>query len=238
MTLRRVHVARDRIREGRARIGAEALHYLRDVLRLAPGTEIELFDGAGGLYRAKFAGVEALEVGERSEAPAPGAQVWIAFALSKREKPDLVIQNATELGASRFLPWQGERSVVRLEGERASERTARWRRIAAEAARQCGRADVPKVDPPATLAAILAAAPARFERLLLDAGGEPLGGPRSGGTLAVVGPEGGMTTAELDTCAAAGCRIVSMGPRVLRAETAAIAAAALLQYLCGDLSAR
>lgn len=236
MTRRRVHLPPERIQDGRALLTAEARHYLRDVLRLRPGEELEVFDGRGSVYAASFADAEALALGPRRAAPSPGATVWIAFALAKGDRGDLVVQKATELGASRFLPWQAERSVVRLEGTRAAERARRWRRIAAEAARQCGRADVPEVEVPGSLAAALGAVPDGFARLLLHAGGEPIGPVGRGqGILAVVGPEGGLTAAEVDACVGAGCRVVGLGPRTLRAETAAIAAAALLQYAAGDL---
>ncbi len=237
MKRRRVHLPPERIAGGSARLTPEARHYLRDVLRLHPGAEIEIFDGAGGVYRATFTYGELLPVGERCQAPPPGALVWLAFGLSRGEKPDLAIQKATELGAARLLPWQAARSVVRLEGVRAADRADRWRRIAAEAARQCGRADVPEVAGPATLAEVLTAAPAAFARLVFDANGEPLGPVEARGILAIVGPEGGLAQEEIDACAAGGCRFTSLGPRVLRAETAAIAAVALLQYLCGDLGA-
>jgi 16S rRNA (uracil1498-N3)-methyltransferase len=232
---RRLYLPPERIAGGRAWITPEARHYLRDVLRLPAGAEIEIFDGAGAVYRATLTDGEALPLGERREVPPAGLPVWLAFALSKGAKPDLVIQKATELGAARLLPWQAARSVVRLEGERAVDRTGRWRRIAAEAARQCGRADVPEVAGPVALAEVLAAAPPAFARVVFEVSGEPLAPVQTEGILAIVGPEGGLVQEEIDACAQAGCRFASLGPRVLRAETAAIAAAALLQYLCGDL---
>ena len=133
---------------------------------------------------------------------------------------------------------RAERSVVRLEPERAVDRARRWRRIAEEAARQCGRADVPEVAVPSPLAAALEA-PSGFTRIAFHAGaGVPLAGlVRAGapGFLAVTGPEGGLTDGEVDACVAAGCELATLGPRVLRAETAAVAVAALLQHLAGDL---
>jgi 16S rRNA (uracil1498-N3)-methyltransferase len=236
MTLRRVHLPPERIRDGRALLTPEARHYLCNVLRLAPGAELEVFDGCGGVYRASLAGPEALELGPRREAPPPGARIWLAFALARGEKGDLVVQKATELGVSRLLPFTAARSVARLEGTRAAERARRWRRIAAEAARQSGRADVPEVDAPAALASALGAAPASYARFVLCADGEPLA-PLSPahGILAVVGPEGGLAPEEVDACVAAGCRVVGLGPRTLRAETAAIAAVALLQFAAGDM---
>ncbi len=234
--IRRVHVPAERIRAGRALLTPEARHYLRDVLRLAPGAPVEIFDGQGGVYRAAFADGEALAVGERRPVPPPGAQVWLAFALPRGGKADLVVQKATELGAARLLPWTARRSAVRLDPARARERARRWRRIAAEASRQCGRADVPRVDEPAPLSSVAAAAPEGFTRLLFHAGGGPLAArPGAPGHLALVGPEGGLEPGELDACLSAGFRMVGLGPRVLRAETAAIAAAAVLQFAAGDL---
>jgi 16S rRNA (uracil1498-N3)-methyltransferase len=237
---RRLHLPPDRISGGRAALTPEARHYLADVLRLAPGAPLEVFDGQGGTYDAAFEGGEWIALGPRREVPPPAARVWLAFALSKGEKPELVVQKATELGVSRLLPFQAGRSVVRLDPGRAAERARRWRRIAEEAARQCGRSEVPQVSVPGTLVGALSAAPAGFAKILLHAGdGEGLGAlciPGAEGFLAVVGPEGGLTAAEVDAARAAGCRLGSLGPRILRAETAAIAAAALIQYLAGDLA--
>jgi len=234
---RRLHVPPERIEGAVARPDAASLHYLADVLRLPAGAPVEVFDGAGSAWDATFTGSD-LRLGERRPAPLPGATVWLAFALARGEKGDWIVQKATELGVCRLVPWQAERSVVRLEPDRAAERARRWRRIAEEAARQCGRADVPEVAVPGTLAAALEA-PHGFERVVFHAGaGSPLSGlvhPGSPGILAVVGPEGGLTDREVEACLASGCALATLGPRVLRAETAAVAAAALLQHLAGDL---
>lgn len=236
MTTRRLFLPPERIAEGRATLTPEAAHYLRDVLRLGPGAELELFDGAGGAYPAAVQeGFAALRLGPRREALPPLA-LWLVVALARGEKLDLVVQKATELGATRICPFEAERSVVRLDRERGQARTVRWRRIAAEAARQCGRADVPAVEEPAPLAAALAAIPSGLARFVFHPGGEPLAAaPDAAGTAAVVGPEGGLSPAELEACEAAGARRVSLGPRILRAETAAVVAVALLQSRFGDL---
>jgi len=209
------------------------------VLRLPEGAEVEVFDGAGGLWDGRLAaGHEAIALGERREARGSPAAVWLAFALAKGEKVDLVVQKATELGASRLLPFAAERSVVRLDPAKGEERASRWRRIAGEAARQCGRADVPEVSAPSPLAAALEAPPG-FSRLVFHGeGGTPVGAlPPSAarGYLAVIGPEGGLAPAELRACEAAGAIRASLGPRTLRAETAALAAVALLQARFGDM---
>lgn len=237
MTRRRIHVPPERIEGATARPDAASLHYLSDVLRLEPGAPVEVFDGAGSAWDASFTGGE-LRLGERRAAPPPGATVWLAFALARGEKGDWIVQKGTELGVARLVPWQAERSVVRLAPDRAVDRARRWRRIAEEAARQCGRADVPEVAVPGTLAAALVAPPG-FVRIAFHAGaGAPLAtvaGPGAAGFLAVIGPEGGLTDGEVDACVGAGCALATLGPRVLRAETAAVAVAALLQHLAGDL---
>jgi len=237
VTRRRVHVPPERIEGTVARPDPASLHYLSDVLRLEPGAEVEVFDGAGSSWTAQFTGSE-LRLGASRAAALPGVTVWLVFALSRGEKGDWIVQKCTELGVTRLVPWQAERSVVRLEPDRAEERARRWRRIAGEAARQCGRSDVPEVAVPGTLAQALAAPPG-FERIVFHAGtGAPLAGsvrPGGAGFLAVLGPEGGLTDREVRACLDAGCRLASLGPRVLRAETAAVAAATLIQHLAGDL---
>ena len=240
MTSRRVHLPPERIGEGRADLTEGARHYLRDVLRLAPGDAVELFDGRGAAWDATVGpGFEALRLGARREVAPGGPPIHLLFALAKGEKNELVVQKATELGVARLSPWAAGRSVVRLDAEKGAERADRWRRIAAEAARQCGRADLPAVDAPAPLAAALAALPPGFLVVALHGeGGAPLGALALGGApgvAAVVGPEGGLTEEELAACRAAGALHATLGPRTLRAETAAIAVVALLQAQVGDL---
>jgi 16S rRNA (uracil1498-N3)-methyltransferase len=237
---RRVHLPPERIGAARAELTEEARHYLRDVLRLAPGAAVELFDGKGGAWEATVEpGFAALALGARREAAAAGPALSLLFALAKGEKSDLVVQKATELGVARLCPWSAERSVVKLDAEKGAERAERWRRIAEEAARQCGRADVPVVEAPVALAAALAAVPAGHRLVVLHGpGGAPLGTlglEEAPGVALVVGPEGGLTEGELKACEAAGARRGSLGPRTLRAETAAIAGLAVLQAVAGDL---
>lgn len=240
MTLRRVLVPPEGIEGGRARLSPAARHYLAEVLRLAAGAAVEVFDGRGGRWAGRLEpGLDAVALGPREDARGAGAEIALLFALAKGEKADLVVQKATELGVARLVPFAAERSVVRLEGERAEERARRWRRIAEEAARQCGRADVPDVATPAPLEAALRSLAPGAVPVVFHPGGAPLrelAPPGPGGLAAVVGPEGGLTEAELRACARAGAARASLGPRVLRAETAAIVAVALLQARFGDLA--
>lgn len=240
MTLRRIHLPAARAGEALAALDDEARHYLRDVLRLGPGATVEVFDGRGAAWEGTvLAGFQELALGAPRPVPTGAAGVWLLVALAKGEKLELVVQKATELGVARVAPFAAERSVVRLEPEKGEERARRWRRIAGEAARQCGRADVPEIDAPAPLEEALGRIPPGFGAFLFHPGGAPLAEAApspAGGYAAVVGPEGGLTGAERAACASAGAREASLGPRVLRAETAAIVAVALLQARFGDLA--
>jgi 16S rRNA (uracil1498-N3)-methyltransferase len=240
VTVRRVHLPPASIEPGRGRLTPEARHYLAEVLRLGAGAEVEVFDGEGGRYAGRLdAGLESLSLGPRVLAARSAPEIALLFALAKGEKTDLVVQKATELGAARIVPFAAERSVVRLDGAKGDERARRWRKIALEAARQCGRADVPEVSAPLPLAAALAALPPGTAAFVFDPAGAPLPAAEPAGAVgfaAVVGPEGGLTGDEVSACARAGVHKASLGPRVLRAETAAIVAVALLQARFGDLS--
>jgi 16S rRNA (uracil1498-N3)-methyltransferase len=204
---------------------------------------VEVYAGLGGAWDAPLLpGLAAAALGPRRDAGRPGADVRLLVALAKGEKMDLVVQKTTELGVAAILPFEAERSVVRLDAERGEERARRWRRIAEEAARQCGRADVPEVAVPATLARALAAVPRSHALHLLLAPGAGAARPAGPAVAAaplghaiVVGPEGGLSPGEVAACLAAGARVTSLGPRTLRAETAAIVAVALAQARHGDL---
>jgi len=224
----------------------ERLHHLAHVLRLGPGTEVELFDGRGGCRRGTV-----VEVGETQARVALGAwrsapaaaPVTLAQGLLKADKLEWVIQKATEVGAARVVPLQLERSVVRLEPSRVPDRLRRWQRIAEEAARQSGRADVPVVEAPTSLEAFLDAAGARGEKVALLWEGEREGlrlgewveGARGGPLAIVVGPEGGLTEKEVAQVRERGAPVVGLGSRILRAETAAIAALSVVLHRLGEL---
>jgi 16S rRNA (uracil1498-N3)-methyltransferase len=218
-------------------------HYLAHVLRVRPGDEVVVFDGRGGSARARVDAVTAdavsLAVGDIERTPAPRVDLALLVALLKGEKMDLVVQKATELGAARIVPLRAERSVVKLEPSRAGARIARWQKIANEAARQCGRADAPAIAAPAAPAEAFAAA-SGFRVAFHERAVTPLRrvlpeAPPERVAIAI-GPEGGFTDAEIDSAAAAGFAVCGLGPRVLRAETAAIAALAAVAFSVGDFA--
>lgn len=224
----------------RVQLTAEQSWHLLTVLRLQPGAELEVFDGKGRRFRATLA-ASGLEIDGPLPAPQRRVDVVLAQALAKGEKMELVIQKATELGAARILPLATERSVVRLDAQRSASRTTRWRRIAEEAARQCGRADVPAVDEPCGwdgLFALLRDDPERRGLLLdPDPGDLRLGDAARGVSrlLVVVGPEGGFSPGERAQAIENGFVAVSLGPLVLRSETAGLAALAVVLHVNGEL---
>lgn len=196
-------------------------HHLDRVLRLRRGADVTVADGRGGWRRCTLGAGGRLEpVGEVVHEPRPEPVLTVAFALTKGERPELVVQKLTELGVDRIAAFHAHRSVARWEGERADRHLARLRRVAREAAVQSRRAWLPDVLPLVALPALLAEPGAA----IADPGGAA---PSLAHPTVVVGPEGGFTDEERAAAPAA----VRLGPHVLRAETAAITAGALLAAL-------
>jgi 16S rRNA (uracil1498-N3)-methyltransferase len=226
----------------------EAHRYLGRVLRLTGGDRMVLFDGAGMEADAVVTHIDSDTVWLAVEPPRPapprqGAELVLIASLLKADKLDRVVQKATELGVAAILPVESAHAVVQLAGDRADKRVARWRMIAREAARQCGRADVPPIAALRPLAEVVSAVPETATRLVFHegAGTMPLVPTLAAGRheriFYLVGPEGGLSAAELATSIALGFTPVGLGPRVLRAETACLAATVALGLLAGDLAA-
>jgi 16S rRNA (uracil1498-N3)-methyltransferase len=233
-------------------LSAEESRHLRDVLRLRAGEGAFVFDGEGREFacvviEAGGRGAQArLEVRGRAEPQSPESalSLTLGVALLKGEKFDLVVQKATELGAWRVAPLITRRADVRLRDERdAAARVERWRRLALEAAKQSGRARVPAVGTPTPLEKFLddEASAAETRLMFAERGGVSLsefvggGPPRPASVSALVGPEGGWEAEEVSLAAGRGWTVITLGGRTLRAETAAITVAALLQHLFGDM---
>ena len=223
---------------------AQAHHVVR-VLRLAQGDAVTLFNGDGAEYDAMVASVTrdavTVKIGDaRSGAREPALEIVLGQALSSGERMDYTVQKAVELGVAAIHPLAAARSVVRLTGERAEKRVAHWQAVVVSACEQSGRNRVPPVAPVADLAAWLArpaAGGAGALRLLLA----PTGAtrlrdlPRPAASIVLLaGPEGGFTPEEEAAARHCGFTPVRLGPRVLRTETAAVAALAALQALWGD----
>jgi 16S rRNA (uracil1498-N3)-methyltransferase len=213
--------------------GPEA-HHLRDVLRLRPGDAVEAFDGAGRQARGVVASVAQDGVGLTLDAPTLSAseasvRLTLAVALLKGDKLSDVVRPATEIGVTEFRLFVSTNCEAR---ELSSVRLQRLRRVAQEAARQSGRAVVPVIEPPVPFAAlrleglVVVGDPASTLSLARLTGSGPWQAARA--VSVVTGPEGGLTDAEVQTLVAAGAAAVSLGPRVLRADTAPVAMAAVL----------
>ena len=214
--------------------GAPA-HYLGNVLRLQEGSELLLFDGRSGEWVAKIVltrkGRITVQIEQRTREVEALPDVWLAFAPVKRAQTDWLVEKATELGVARLLPVITQRTIV----ERV--KLERLRAITIEASEQCGRTVLPEVAEPVPLARLLATQdPARALYFADETGGSPVGqvvAPPP--ALILVGPEGGFTEAERAAIrAAARVVAISLGPRILRAETAALAALSAYMAVAGD----
>jgi 16S rRNA (uracil1498-N3)-methyltransferase len=220
--------------------------YLTRVLRLVVGDTLVIFDGVGveAVARITRVGPRALELKVEERRPAPASdrpEVTLIQALTKGDKLDLVVQKATELGVARVIPVTSARSVPRLEAMRALGRRARWQKIAREAARQSGRADVPEIEPVTALTTVVAAAAKDAFKLMLWEGARQHGlrgvlpAPPIARVVIAVGPEGGFAGEEVEAARAAGFVTVGLGPRILRTETASLVTLSILGFALGDL---
>lgn len=208
-------------------------HHAAAVRRLRAGEALLLSDGRGGLARCNVRGVDrnsvSLAVLDRWTEPAPQPRVVLAQALVKGDRGELAVELATEAGVDEVLPWRAERCVAKWEtGPRGDKALARWRNTAREAAKQARRAWCPPVGEPLGTAALAdRIRQAELALVLHESATERLTDvtlPASGDLVLVVGPEGGITDAELATLGAAGASAVRLGPTVLRASTAAAVA--------------
>jgi 16S rRNA (uracil1498-N3)-methyltransferase len=228
MTPPRLHLDVDLDGADAVRLTGPRAHYLVHVLRLRPGAEVRLFNGRQGEFAARVDSVarhEArLRLGPRQRPALPEPGPTLVFAPIRRNRLDWLVEKAVELGAAALIPVLTERTVVKLD------HVERLTAIVVEAAEQCGRLTVPRLDPPLPFTTWLAAAAAR-PLLLLDesGGGRPLLEllPATGDCAILVGPEGGFTPAERRiACSLPGVAAADLGPLILRAETAALAALA------------
>jgi 16S rRNA (uracil1498-N3)-methyltransferase len=223
-------------------LDGERAHYLIRVLRIRSGDTIVVFDGHAGEYPAVVGEISRQQVQLR-----PGAHslrnvesplaIRLIQGISRGERMDFVVQKATELGVKRISPVHTAYSVVRLKADRAEKRSGHWERIAQGACEQSGRNILPIIDAAADLGQVLAEPLAGCRAILHAGGGEPIGNLQQiDGTLTLlVGPEGGFNASEIALAVGGGFMPLSLGPRILRTETAALAAIAILQSRFGDL---
>lgn len=221
-------------------LNAETSRYLGKALRLAAGATVCLFNGKGGSWQAElaFAGSQAVVTplefsGQDIESP---LSVTLLQAVGRGERMDYAIQKAVELGVTAIQPIFSERTVVRLDGDRLAKRQMHWLGIARAACEQCGRNVVPEIKPALGFAEALKQSEAEVKLVLAPAADKsslPAGAPKSVALL--IGPEGGLSDAEVTDAISVGWQSWQLGPRVLRTETAGSAALAVLQSRWGDL---
>lgn len=238
----RIHTGRP-LREGATLVlEPQPSRHIARVLRLGPGAEITLFDGHGNEFRAHVQQVARDAVTVRVARQQLGTRespllINLIQGISRGERMDYAIQKAVELGVARIAPVFCNRTLVKLDGERLQRRQQHWQAVARSASEQCGRAVVPPVAAPRPLAQHLGQTTAEAPGLLLDPRGTAalttLPGP--GRVTLLIGPEGGLEQHERELAHERGFVGVRMGPRILRTETAAAAAIAVMQALWGDL---
>jgi 16S rRNA (uracil1498-N3)-methyltransferase len=243
----RFFVPRRNLRDNRGLIDGQELVHLRKVLRLGPGDPITLFDDSGWEHEAVIRALGAqqgeLEIlrSYQPERESP-VQITLAVALTKGEKMDFIVEKATELGVQTIIPFVSSYSIPRLDESKIVKRGERWQKIALSAAKQCGRTRMPEISPVFEYRKLLDDAPAQTLKLICWEKEQQ----RSlyqvheqrrdvEAVLIVIGPEGGFTAEEAQMAQRQGFEPVELGRRILRAETAAVTAIALVQFLWGDL---
>lgn len=230
---------------GRVELEGEEFVHLKRVLRLAPGAEVVLLNGRGLARKGRVSSVgkgsASVEVtGPAEAAPESHVRIVLVQALLKGDRPELIVQKATELGIAGVRFYASSRSVPRPGEGRSVQRLQRLKRVAVEGAKQCGRAVLPEIEICGGLGEALSGLSGLRLIFWECAGAVPLKGLLANSEMpkeaaAVVGPEGGFSEDEAATALSAGFLKASLGPRVMRAETAAIAALTVLQYALGDL---
>ena len=242
MSLPRFHSSLALAVDSRVELGTSAAHHATKVLRLRVGDGLILFDGRGGEYSASLESIDKKRVvasvhgHQDTERESPLA-VTLVQAVSSRDRMDVTLQKAVELGVARIVPVMGQRSVVRLSGERADQRVQHWQQVVIAACEQCGRNRVPPVEALIPLISFLQRPAPGVGRWMLSPQAEQalraLEKPQAAVEL-LVGPEGGLTDEEEGAAVDAGFMPVRIGPRILRTETAAPALLAAMQALWGD----
>jgi len=248
--MRRFFLDREIILSDKPTLTGPDVKHIRTVLRLKPGEEIFLFDGKGSEYRARITASTPktiiLSVLERfpsiSESP---VEITIGQGLLKAKKMDRIVRQVTELGIYALIPLLAKRSVPRPRPERWAEKEQRWETIAQESLKQCGRSQMPCLEPPTSFKELVAMSEAHDLRIIFHEGDPELKStPYLGDArdvrkvLALIGPEGGFTPDEVQTALECGFVSVSLGPRILKADTAVVAVCAVLQYAFGDAGGR
>jgi 16S rRNA (uracil1498-N3)-methyltransferase len=242
MAVPRIHTAQT-LSEGMAlELEEGPSRHLRGVLRLQVGAPVVLFNGNGGEYAAHIESVDRKRLQMRvdqhdaieRESPLP---VHLGIGLSRGDRFDWVVQKATELGVTQISPLFSERVEVKLRGERAEKKLQHWQQVAISACEQCGRNRIPPVLPPQRLADWTTQLDATCKLVLHHRGQQSLAELAPPASVALlIGPEGGLSEQEIDLAQQQGFQPLTLGPRILRTETAPLASLAIVQQLWGDMA--
>ena len=242
----RFFVPRKSINHQRATVEGPELDHLRKVLRLGPGDSIIVFDDAGWEHEAviRSLSAQAAEIDVlrsfQAERESP-LQLTLAVGLTKGEKMDFVVEKATELGAQAIVPFVSAYTVPKLDQRKIERRGERWQKIALAAAKQCGRTRIPEIFPLVNFENMVQQTAGSLNLLFWEKEAHQTlkqvhaTDPEARSILLVIGPEGGLSDPEADLAQRHGFKPIRLGRRILRAETAAVTATSLVQYLWGDL---
>ncbi|MFH1076031.1 MAG: 16S rRNA (uracil(1498)-N(3))-methyltransferase [Pseudomonadota bacterium] len=247
MAARRFFLSKALIQSGDAVITGPDARHIQRVLRLKPGDRLMVYDGEGGEYDCKIieetsGSVSLLPLNMRNADRESPVRITLGQSLMKGEKNDWIVQKLAELGISAFIPFISERSILNLDNNRAVLRADRWRRIGREASKQCGRRLDLEIKPISSLDDVLHIKETYAVKIIFSTNYDPLALkeflPKIAGShsvIALIGPEGGFADNEIKSALECGYVAVSLGPRTLRGETAAIVAAGILQFAVGDI---
>ena len=237
----RFYVPKESVQGARIVIGGDEAHHIADVMRLKPSDKIVAFDGTGKEYDGVIKTIKAKSVvieiiAERTPSAKRVAAITLIQAIPKKAKMDYIVEKATELGASAIVPVFTRRTIPEWDGPKRAAQAARWRKIALEASKQCARAEIPAISEIEDFIKVVKG-PARYDLALIATLGDDtvkLGAALAGsGRKAVaiaIGPEGDFTPEEVEAARNSGFRPVSLGSRVLKSDTAGLAALAILDY--------
>lgn len=246
MAYRRFYIHNDQIQGNQAVISGSEAHHMAVVLRLLPGDIVTLITSTSAVWEARIEAVSTqtvrLELLKQTPGPHSPTSIILAQALLKARKMDLLVRQLTELGVAGFIPYFSSRSIPTPRPAKMKERQARWMRISREAAKQCGAARLPNIYPAADFQALMKQAQTADLKIIFwesragDAVRPIVSEPdtKPAQIFIILGPEGGFTLGEVALAKENGFQTAGLGPRILRAETAALAAATLAQHWWGD----
>ncbi len=241
--MRRFYASPTQFQNGFVTLDQDETKHLREVLRLREGAVVQIFDGEGKEFLCEIEQTNKkeiiLKIREKIAAPAPESDLslTLAVALLKGEKFDLVVQKAVELGVTKLVPLSTKRCDIKIRDAKDIEKkNGRWRKIALEAAKQSGRAKLMEIGTLAEFENFIELESNEAKILFTERGGESFSGIKADKKIvAITGAEGGWEDSEIEAARANGCQIITFGGRILRAETAAITVAGILQNRFGDL---